>query len=118
MLTYTSSAENARHYRLMARTTYIFSDGALIDKRVAPRPRSNRSHLPCPMVISDQLGDVWNPVNGKTYDSKSSYYRAVRDAGCEIVGNDPLASKAPAPMEAAPGVEQDIKQAIEQLSAA
>jgi hypothetical protein len=98
--------------------TYVFHDGRLIDKRTAPRAPSARSDLPCPMFISDQLGDVWNPVNGQIYDSKSAYYRAVKDAGCEIAGNDPAISRAPAPMDAAPGVEQDIKTAIEQLSAA
>lgn len=100
----------------MPRTTYVFRDGALIDRRQAPPVRANRSSLPCPMVISDQLGDVWNPVNGKTYDSKSKYYGAVKAAGCEIMGNDPAASRIPTRHEAG-GVEADIKQAIEQLSA-
>jgi hypothetical protein len=40
------------------------------------------------MIISDHLDDVKNPVNGKIYDSKSSYYQAVKDAGCVIVGNE------------------------------
>lgn len=101
----------------MTRETYVFRDGALIEKRLAPPLRSTRSGLPAPMIISDRLDDVWNPVNGQSYDSKSAYYRAVKDAGCEIVGNDPIASRPPAPMEGPGGVEQDIKQAIEQLSA-
>lgn len=96
--------------------TFVFRDGQMIDKRQAPRAASNRSHLPCPMVISDQLGDVWNPVNGKTYDSKSRYYAAVKAAGCEIAGNDPAVSRAPVHHEPE-GVEADIKQTIEQLSA-
>lgn len=43
-------------------------------------------------VISDQLGEgvqgVFNPADGKKYDSKSSYYRAVKEAGCFVMGND------------------------------
>ena len=54
------------------------------------RPERNlaRADLPTPRLIRDGLEDVWNPVNGKIYDSKSAYYRAVREAGCEIAGND------------------------------
>lgn len=55
---------------------------------VAARRRERaRSSLPCPSIISDHLDGVKNPVDGKRYDSKSSYYQAVKDAGCEIVGN-------------------------------
>lgn len=43
-------------------------------------------------VISDTLGEgvqgLLNHANGKKYDSKSEYYKAVKAAGCEIVGND------------------------------
>lgn len=68
-----------------------------------------------PMIISDKLDDVLNPVNGQLYDSKSAYYRAVREAGCEIVGND-APTHVHTPPEV-PGVEQDIKTAIDQLNA-
>jgi hypothetical protein len=40
------------------------------------------------MIISDHLDGVKNAVDGKTYDSKSEYYQAVKAAGCEIVGNE------------------------------
>jgi hypothetical protein len=46
------------------------------------------SLLPRPTVIRDALDNVKNPVDGKIYDSKSSYYKAVKDAGCVIVGNE------------------------------
>lgn len=43
-------------------------------------------------VISDHLGEgasgVLNPVDGKKYDSKSAYYRTVKEAGCYVMGND------------------------------
>jgi hypothetical protein len=100
----------------MGRTTFIFRDGALIDRREAAPPRRNRSDLPCPSVISDSLADVCSPITGQPYDSKSAYYAHVRANNCEIVGNDPIASRPPVHTEAA-GVEQSIKDAIDQLSA-
>lgn len=78
------------------------------------RVMAGRTH-PAPYIISDQLDDILNPVNGQLYDSKSAYYKAVRDAGCTIVGNEPH-NTVHAPPEV-PGVERDIKDAIEQLSA-
>lgn len=70
---------------------------------------TQRSHF----VISDTLDGVLNPADGKRYDSKSKYYRAVRDAGCEIIGNEPMTPKA---RQYDPGpVAPDIKRAIEQL---
>lgn len=100
----------------MGRSTFIFRDGILIDKELAPRPYSNRSHLPCPMVISDSLADVCSPITGRPYDSKSAYYAHVKANNCEIVGNDPIASRPPVHTQAG-GVEQSIKDAIDQLSA-
>ena len=52
------------------------------------RAAAERSGLPAPMVIRDALDGVQNPCDGKKYDSKSAYYRAVKNAGCEIVGNE------------------------------
>jgi hypothetical protein len=63
----------------------IWEPGTL---RAWDRVESKRSSLPCPAIISDTLDGVMNPVDGKTYDSKSAYYQAVKDAGCEIVGNE------------------------------
>lgn len=71
-------------------------------------------------VQSDSLGEgvqgVFNPVNGKKYDSKSSYYRAVKDAGCVILGNDaPKEAKGPTATINEKELKHDIKNAIEQL---
>lgn len=53
-------------------------------------------------VISDEMtGGVFCPADGKTYDSKSSYYKAVKAKGLEIVGND-------APMKRATPKTNDI----------
>lgn len=76
---------------------------------------NKRSALPMPYVVSDHLADVVNPVDNKPYDSKSAYYRTVKDAGCEIMGSDSATTKRPEPQEVG-GVEQDIKRAIEELS--
>ena len=74
-----------------------------------PRPKA-------PYVIRDSMSDTVNPVNGLTYDSKSAYYQAVKDAGCVIVGNDIPTPEGPRELEM-PNPGPDIKQAIEQLNA-
>lgn len=38
-------------------------------------------------VITDSI-DITSPIDGRQYTSKSAYYRSVRQAGCEIVGNE------------------------------
>ena len=78
-----------------------------------------RSDLPTPRLIRDGLDDVWCPVNGKKYDSKSAYYRAVKEAGCEIAGNDSSITKAHerAVETTVPGgLKDDLKAAYEQHS--
>lgn len=71
-------------------------------------------------VQSDCIGEgvqgVFNPVNGKKYDSKSSYYKAVKDAGCVVLGNDaPKEAKGPRAKINDRELKHDIKTAIEQL---
>lgn len=63
-------------------------------------------------VISDHLDDVVNHADGRRYSSKREYYRAVRRAGCEIVGNEKLPERRPVEPT---GVAADIVQAIRQL---
>jgi hypothetical protein len=69
---------------------YVIHDGALRPwaEVAALRRARARSSLPAPYVIGDHLDDVQNPADGKIYESKSNYYRAVKEAGCEIVGNE------------------------------
>lgn len=50
-----------------------------------------RSELHAPMLIRDCMDATLNPADGKRYTSKREYYRAVRRAGCEIVGNENMA---------------------------
>jgi hypothetical protein len=90
-------------------------NGRSVYRRI-DRKEVARSHLPSPMIRPDGMGDVWNPVDGKRYDSKSQYERAVKDAGCEIVGDDKGHWSKPAPEYRPEGVKEDIKQAWDQLS--
>ena len=86
-------------------TTYVIRDGKLVEKTAANA--DPRVHL-----ISDHLDYVLNPATGLRYDSKSAYYKAVRAAGCEIIGNE----KIPERKQIDPGpVGPDVKAAIEQL---
>jgi hypothetical protein len=83
---------------------------------LAARPRyDSRSDLPCPHVISDHLPDIINHADGKLYDSKSSYYAAVKAAGCEVVGNDPAFADPKGPDNTPKGIEQDISDAYDQV---
>lgn len=79
---------------------------------VAP-PRRCR---PGVLILSDTLDGVVNPVDGRRYDSKSAYVRAVREAGCEIVGNDPAFGTHTARGYEPRDVGCDVQQAIEALN--
>jgi hypothetical protein len=105
-----------------------FEDGLRSWPEVAARRRERaRSSLPAPMIISDHLDGVKNPVDGKTYDSKSAYYQAVKEAGCEIVGNEAekmVGAPPPGPsmvhedvVEAFHKVKQGYKPEVEQCGA-
>jgi hypothetical protein len=106
----------------MPRETYIFRDGMALLKgspeEVSTRGKSaKRSHLSAPMIISDCINDVMNPVDGRVYDSKSSYYAAVKASGCEIIGGDPIRTnvdnESTRPIH---DVEASVATALEQLS--
>ena len=64
-----------------------------------------------PNVIKDALDGMLNPANGQRYDSKRASYKAVRAAGCEIVGNETMTRRETAPEPVGP----DIKRAIQDL---
>lgn len=70
-------------------------------------------------VISDDLGKdgILNHADGKMYDSKSQYYKAVKEAGCEVLGNDaPRESNAPQyKNHTEKDIQRDIAQSIQQL---
>jgi hypothetical protein len=100
--------------RRMIRGTWVWDrqNQKLVEKHLYRDLPVARSDLPSPMIISDQMDVTMNPANGRRYDSKRAYQKAVRAAGCEILGNE-KPSASPRPQLDDPG--NDIKQAIEQL---
>lgn len=83
----------------MARATYVLHDGNLITKAIDGVVTDEYSRLvgerktnPFSGYGSDTLpggvNGTFNHADGKRYDSKSQYERAVKAKGCQIVGND------------------------------
>lgn len=66
-------------------------------------------------VRTDGMDPIQSMVSGKVHDSRSAYYREVRQAGCEIVGDD-RGGFGKRPEYRPEGVAQSIKRAIESLS--
>lgn len=80
------------------------------------RQNTKRSELPMPYIRTDGMDAILNHADGQMYDSRSSYERAVKNAGCVIVGDDIPDVKEPAPLSDRE-LESDIKAAIEQVEA-
>lgn len=83
-------------------------------ERVASSPQRG------PQIISDYIdgpmGALKNHADGKIYDSKSKYYKAVKEAGCVVMGNDaPTVCKEPEYKICEKELKRDIAQAYEQL---
>lgn len=83
----------------------------------AERAAPARSGLPAPMLIRDGLDYVLNHADGERYTSKRAYEKAVKAAGCEIVGNDPSFRQPKRPEYKSEGLVEDIKRAIETTAA-
>lgn len=83
-----------------------------VERKVRP---DRRSDLPTPYIRSDGMDATVCHADGETYDSKSAYYKAVKDAGCEIVGNERLPGRKPVEPT---GIKQDIKRAIDEVEGA
>lgn len=64
-----------------------------------------------PNIRPDGMDPIRNHADGQVHDSKSAYYKAVRRAGCEIVGDDPM-GRTPAPEFKPQGVRDDIRRAL------
>ena len=74
---------------------------------------SKRSALGVPYIRGDGMGETWNPVDGKHYDSRSAYERAVKDAGCQIVGTDSALERPyvpEKPVDATPDIINAIRK--------
>lgn len=62
-------------------------------------------------IISDSLGDVRNPIDGKIYDSKSAYHRKLKETGHHVYegsGNKEQLNKGDH------NVTQELRQAAQQ----
>lgn len=94
---------------------YRYHNGEVVEAHRVPRTPPKRSHLSAPYVRSDGMADTMNPANGLLYDSRSAYERAVKDAGCVIIGDDKGFHERGPVQADMPPVEQDIKDAIDQL---
>lgn len=46
---------------------------------------SKRSDFPCPAVHSDVLKPFRSMADGKTYDSKSTYFESLKRNECRVV---------------------------------
>lgn len=68
-------------------------------------------------VQSDYVpgGEIQSMVDGRKYDSKSKYYKSVKEAGLHVVGNDSPVTKRSAPVSDL--THKDVKDAIERLKA-
>ena len=88
--------------------------GKIIPFNEYRRPTMPRADYPMPMIRSDGMAATMNHADGKVYDSKSAYERAVRAKGARIVGNDRLDIGQPAPM---PSARDDLERAAAMLAA-
>lgn len=96
-------------------TRFVIRDGQLTPKHLArPHAFIGRRLGHAPAIRTDGMDALQSMADGRFYDSKSAYYRSVRDAGCEIVGDDREGFSAPPGYEA-DDVEDDILQAAQQL---
>ena len=107
----------------MSRATYrkCQACGDIHDVAAWPGPcleqfRKARSSLPMPAIRSDGMAPIMNHANGLIYDSRSAYERGVKEAGCEIVGNDKVTPR-PRAVLSDRELKQDIKTAIDQVEA-
>lgn len=79
--------------------------------------QEKRSHLAAPNFISDDLGSngLLNHADGRVYTSKAAYVRAVRAAGCEIVGNEKLTPPKYEKPKLTDEMRREIRQKVEAL---
>lgn len=69
-----------------------------------------------PVVLNDTMDAIRSEADGRMYDSKSSYRRALRAAGCVEVGNEPIHEAGPRPLPDVPGLRDDIRKTWRDLN--
>ena len=66
-------------------------------------------------LISDQMAAARHPVTGEVLDSKSSFRRRTREAGCVELGNDAAAETSRHPMPRGERIRDSIARAWSEL---
>lgn len=96
------------------RGTWVYRNGSLVEKGgpLDVRPLAQRSGLPCPMIMSDQM-PACEHVDGRFYDSKSAYRRVTKANGLIEVGNEKLNPVKPkmSKAERAKGINDAVERA-------
>lgn len=107
----------------MARGTWVMRDGKLVPKHLAPplTPKGERSALPIPYVISDNLGGIHglvHPSTGQRYDSKARFRAETEARGLTEVGNESFpVNKGPSEREQREEVGRAIADTYDALEA-
>ncbi len=69
--------------------TFVIRNGELVEKSSASNNDApSASNNDAPNVISDSMPPTRHMANGLTYESKSLFRQATRDAGCVEIGNE------------------------------
>jgi hypothetical protein len=74
----------------------LANENGMVPKHLAGEPRTARSRLPGPMIISDQI-ELKSMVDGETYTSKSALRRSYRERGYVEIGNEEQKIEKPKP---------------------
>lgn len=80
-----------------------------------PKPFKPKVYGTSANGIMDTMRATINPVDGKIYDSRSVYNRAVKASGCEIVGNDMKTPTKPREIRGDFNVRKELKQAVHKV---
>jgi len=96
------------------RGTWVMRNGRIVEKGGPDdiRKAVQRSDLPCPMLISDEM-PACEHVDGRFYSSKSAYRAVTRAHGLTEVGTEKLNHKPPrvSKAERAKGIEAAVERA-------
>lgn len=89
------------------------NENGMVPKEIAGPPLVQRSDLPSPMVISDDI-EVKSMVDGKVYSSKSALRRSYREGGYIEVGNEEM-KPAPKPKPDRKAIRESVRKAASRV---
>lgn len=90
---------------------WFFIDGRQVYRRIK-NDNVQRSSLPCPMIISDQI-EIKSMVDGQMYTSKRALRQSYRANGYIEVGNEEQKIQKPKPDRKA--IRNSVRRAANQL---